>query len=413
MSLGDTVFFAGRSEEYGIKLPKLPKPKVMSPKDFGKMLYKVTGIEGGVKAGQALAKCKQSDSKCIAKNLGNMAVAYNPVLSAKDRLSGIPGIGSKLGNVFDQVTGVGALKSSTTSLIRCKPNDAKCMAKGIAETGLAASSFVPGAGAGARAASIARTAAVTAGKAAAGAAKAAKAGKAAAGVAKAGKAAAGAAKTGAKLAGKGLKAAGEMGLDAAGGALDFAGDNAGALAGGAALLGAGALGAAAMSRMGGAGEATQGMDGGPMVAPGGSMGMAGGYGGMPGGYPYIPPAAPAPVIVPAAPAAPAAQAPPIKINIQISGKDMAASSGAFGDEIIGKPQPSGRASSRLADEEEEEAPSGGAKAALLGLAKGAISKKMSGGESFTLTGAPVERGVNWFAVIFFVMCILVLFFTSR
>lgn len=92
---------------------------------------------------------------------------------------------------------------------------------------------------------------------------------------------------------------------------------------------------------------------------------------------------------------------------------MAASSGAFGDEIIGKPQPSGRASSRLADEEEEEAPSGGAKAALLGLAKGAISKKMSGGESFTLTGAPVERGVNWFAVIFFVMCILVLFFTSR
>ena len=91
---------------------------------------------------------------------------------------------------------------------------------------------------------------------------------------------------------------------------------------------------------------------------------------------------------------------------------MAASSGAFGDEIIGKPQPSGRASVAEADEEEEEeeeAPSGGAKAALLGLAK----KHLAGDESFTLSGAPVERGINWFAVIFFVMCILVLFFTSR
>jgi hypothetical protein len=410
MSLGDTVFFAGRSEEYGIKLPKLPKPKVMSPKDFGKMLYKVTGIEGGVKAGQALAKCKPSDARCIAKNLGNMAVAYSPLMSAKDRLSGIPGIGSKLGNVFDQVSGVGALKSSAGGLIRCKPNDSKCIANGIAETGLAASSFVPGAGAAGRAASVARTAAT--------AAKLAKGAKTASSLAKG-------AKTVAKFAGKGAKMAGEAAMSAGGSAMDFAEDNAGALAGGAALLGAGALGAAALSRMGGGAEAAQGMAGGEYggmaggyggmaggyggMAGGGYGGMAGGgYGGMAGGYGYPPPpAASAPVIVPAAPAA---QAPPIKINIQISGKDMAASSGVFEDEIIGKPAPPGRATVAA---EEEEAPSGGAKSALLGLAKGALAKKMSGGESFTLTGAPVERGVNWFAVIFFVMCILVLFFTSR
>lgn len=361
MSLGDTVFFAGRSEEYGIKLPKLPKPKVMSPKDFGKALYKFSGVEGLVTSGKAISKCKPNDSKCIAKNLGELA--------------------------------------------------------------LSASGFIPGVGGAARAASIARTAAVTGVRAAATTAKAA---KTAASAAKLGKAASGAAKAGkaaAKLAGKGAKMAGEAVLDAGGSVMDFAEDNAGALAGGAALLGAGALGAAAMSRMGGGGgvEGAQGMTGGMPGGVGGGYGgmpggMGGGYGGMPGGYggyPYTPPASSAPVIVPPAPAAPAAQAPPIKINIQISGKDMAASSGAFGDEVIGKPLPPGRASVAEADAEEEAPSGGGAKAALMGLAKGAISKKMSGDESFTLTGAPVEHGVNWFAVIFFVMCILVLFFTSR
>ena len=92
---------------------------------------------------------------------------------------------------------------------------------------------------------------------------------------------------------------------------------------------------------------------------------------------------------------------------------MAASSGAFGDEIIGKPQPPGRASVAEADAEEEAPSDGGAKSALLGLAKGAISKKMAGDESFTLTGAPVEPRFNWFALIFFLVCILVMFFTSR
>jgi hypothetical protein len=93
---------------------------------------------------------------------------------------------------------------------------------------------------------------------------------------------------------------------------------------------------------------------------------------------------------------------------------MAASSGAFDDEIIGKPPGRTTIVAPSQEEEEEEAPSGGgAKSALLGLAKGAISKKMAGGESFTLTGAPIEPSVNWFALVFFSMCILILFFTSR
>ena len=98
-----------RNEEF--KLPKLPKPKVMSPKEFGKALYKFSGVQGLVDSGKALAKCKPKDSKCIASNLGNLA--------------------------------------------------------------LSASSFVPGAGVAGRAASVAKMAATAAkaGKAAAGAAK--------------------------------------------------------------------------------------------------------------------------------------------------------------------------------------------------------------------------------------------------
>jgi hypothetical protein len=365
MSLGDSVFFASQSEEYKIKIkmPKLPKPKVMSPKDFGKALYKFSGVEGLVTSGKAISKCKPRDSKCIAKNLGELA--------------------------------------------------------------LSASGFIPGVGGAARAASIARTAAITGVRAAATTAKvaktaagAAKASKAAVAVSKAGKAAVGAAKSGAKM-------AGEAAMSAGGAAADFAGDNAGALAGGAALLGAGALGAAALSRAGAAGaEGAQPLDAAPMSGDFLQPGAPGGYGGAPGGYGGAPgaPGAPGYPGMPGAPGAPGGSAyapvtvntPPIKINIQISGKDMAASSGAFGDEIIGKPPGRTTFVAPSQEEEEEEAPSGGgAKSALLGLAKGAISKKMAGGESFTLTGAPIEPSVNWFALLFFSMCILILFFTSR
>jgi len=117
--------------------------------------------------------------------------------------------------------------------------------------------------------------------------------------------------------------------------------------------------------------------------------------------------------------------PPIKINIQISGKDMAASSGAFQDEKIGKQQPPGRATivapgdAKDAGDPTEET-GGGAKSALLDKAKsalfGAAKKKMTGGsDEFMIQGAPIEssKSINWFAAVFFLMCILILFFTSQ
>ena len=347
----DDVFFAGRSEAYG--LPKI-KIKKISPKDFAKALYKFSGAEGLVTSGKALSKCKPNDSKCIAKNLGELA--------------------------------------------------------------LSASGFVPGVGGAARAASIARTAAVTGIRTAATAAKVAKMGKAAAGAAKLAKGAA-------KLTKSAMGAAG-----------DFAGDNAGAIAGGAALLGAGALGAAALSRVG---EPMIGPDGEPVIGPDGQLvltpppagGVAPGLPGLPGmpGYPGMPgpPGAPggggymyAPMTMMPPPVT------PVKINIQISGKDMAASSGVFEDEKIGKRQPPGRTTvvepsdAKGADDTTEEDSGGGgdAKSALLGFAKNAAMKKMTGGsDDFTLQGAPIKssKSINWFAAVFFLMCILILFFTSQ
>ena len=51
------------------------KIKKISPKDFAKALYKFTGAQQLVDSGKALSKCKPKDAKCIAKNLGNMALA--------------------------------------------------------------------------------------------------------------------------------------------------------------------------------------------------------------------------------------------------------------------------------------------------------------------------------------------------
>jgi len=51
------------------------KIKKISPKDFGKALYKFTGAQQLVDSGKALSKCKPKDAACIAKNLGQMAMA--------------------------------------------------------------------------------------------------------------------------------------------------------------------------------------------------------------------------------------------------------------------------------------------------------------------------------------------------
>ena len=51
------------------------KIKKISPKDFAKAVYKYTGAKQLVDSGKALSKCKPKDAKCIAQNLGNMAMA--------------------------------------------------------------------------------------------------------------------------------------------------------------------------------------------------------------------------------------------------------------------------------------------------------------------------------------------------
>ena len=343
----DLVFWPSQSEGYRIRIPK---PKKISPKDFGKALYKFSGAQGLKESGQALSKCRPGDSKCIAKNLGELA--------------------------------------------------------------LSASGFIPGVGGAARAASLARTVAVTGAR---GAATAARTSRTAASAASAGRGAMGVAR------------------QAGGAAADFASNNAGALAGGGALLGAGALGAAALSRMGGGGGGgdTGGDAGGMAGAPGmtgmaGAPGMAGmagapgmaGMAGAPGmpGYPGMPGAAGpagapggasslyAPMQFYPPPIPPAA---PVKINIQISGEHMAASSGVFGDEIIGKPMKK----TVIAQEEEAEAPAkSGLVGRLAGLAGAAASSYAS-----PMVGAELEspnQPINWFMVFFLLVALGVVALTS-
>ena len=331
---------ATRTEEY-IKLPKLPKPKVMSPKDFGKALYKFSGVQSMVDTGKALGKCKPNDSKCIASNLGNLA--------------------------------------------------------------LSASSFVPGVGVAGRAASLAKMG-MTAAKVAKGAAAAGKAGR------------------------------------ALSSAKDFAGDNAGALAGGAAVLGAGALGAAALSKREGEAMSSEGLPIGDGAGATGASGMPGapGMAGAPGlpGAPGFPGASGYPGYpgLPGLPGMPAPPSPPINISIQVSGKDMAASSGSFDGEI-GKRQPGSIYAPEHKDDAEETTAEGGdgikgtmlsgamdaaktkAAGGLLSAAKSKAQemalKKAMGGSGFT-TGAlaefePADRSPNWFVIILLAVMLGVVF----
>jgi len=302
----------------------------MSPKDFGKALYKFSGVQGMVDTGKALAKCKPKDAKCIASNLGNLA--------------------------------------------------------------LSASSFVPGIGVAGRAASIAKMG-MTAAKVAKGAAAAGKAGR------------------------------------AISSAKDFMGNNAGAIAGGTALLGAGALGAAALSGREGEAMSSDGLPVGDGASAAGASGVPGapgmagapGFPGAPGlpGAPGFPgasgyPGYPGYPGLPGLPGMPAPPSPPINISIQVSGKDMAASSGSFDGEI-GKKQPGPvYAPETEEDEEAEEEESNGGDGIKGALLSGALEaaktkgkemalKKAMGGSGFT-TGAlaefkPADRSPNWFVII--------------
>ena len=80
----------------GLKLKPLPKPKVISPKQFagsmktvGKALYKYTGAETMVTSGKALSKCKPKDAKCIATNLGKLTLAAKNFVPGAGMAAGI------------------------------------------------------------------------------------------------------------------------------------------------------------------------------------------------------------------------------------------------------------------------------------------------------------------------------------
>jgi hypothetical protein len=112
---------------------------------------------------------------------------------------------------------------------------------------------------------------------------------------------------------------------------------------------------------------------------------------------------------------------PVKINIQISGKDMAASSGVFGGEKIGKQQPPGRTTIIAPDKKEkaestEETPKKGSGvlagigSLLGGAAKKATESKFK--KIATTEIQPSEQSVNWFSILFLLTSIVILF-TSR
>ena len=94
---------------------------------------------------------------------------------------------------------------------------------------------------------------------------------------------------------------------------------------------------------------------------------------------------------------------------------MAASSGVFEDETIGKkqPPPPGRTTvvepSADADDEDATEKQGGVSKAL-----GALKGMFGGGESAEFTTLapadfkPAKKSVNWFAVLFLLVCIIIL-----
>jgi hypothetical protein len=73
-----------------IKIKKVsPKQFAGAMKSVGKALYKYTGAETMVTSGKALSKCKPKDAKCIATNLGKLALAAKNFVPGAGMAAGI------------------------------------------------------------------------------------------------------------------------------------------------------------------------------------------------------------------------------------------------------------------------------------------------------------------------------------
>ena len=169
----------------GIKIKKI------SPKAVGNALKgaaKAAGSsvanagKGVAAAGKALGKCKPGDVKCAAKGVANLALSTQKVLLAAsplgvayvatDKLSGgklgkgvsaatkatlgvdpkdlasgdVTKVGKALGKAAYKVSGAETLVTAGKALAKCKPKDAACIAKNMAQIGSVAMMYVPGAG---------------------------------------------------------------------------------------------------------------------------------------------------------------------------------------------------------------------------------------------------------------------------
>jgi hypothetical protein len=167
------------------------KIKKISPKQFGNAIKKagqsvgkqvVNAGKGVATAGKALGKCKVGDVKCAARGVGDiymatakLALAASPAgmaygginnatggklhkgVSAGTKMvigvdpnefakGGITGFSKTLGKAAYKVSGAETLVTSGKALAKCKPKDAKCIAKNLASIGAVAVMYIPGAG---------------------------------------------------------------------------------------------------------------------------------------------------------------------------------------------------------------------------------------------------------------------------
>jgi hypothetical protein len=167
------------------------KIKKISPKQFGNAIAGagkavgksvVSAGKGVASAGKALGKCKPGDVKCAAKGMANLylstvkvVVAASPAGAAyvaSDKISGgkigkgvsaasksvlgvdpkdlasgdINKMGKAVGKALYKVSGAETVVTSGKALAKCKPKDAACIAKGMAQIGSVALMYIPGAG---------------------------------------------------------------------------------------------------------------------------------------------------------------------------------------------------------------------------------------------------------------------------
>lgn len=171
------------------------KIKKITPKQFANTIKKagqavgkqvVNAGKGVASAGKALGKCKVGDVKCAAKGVANiyvatakLALAASPVGVSYGAVNnatggklhkgvtagtkavigvdpnefakgGIEGFGKTLGKAAYKVSGAETLVTSGKALAKCKPKDAKCIAKNLAGIASVAAMYVPGAGGAAK-----------------------------------------------------------------------------------------------------------------------------------------------------------------------------------------------------------------------------------------------------------------------